>query len=281
MFPLLDTHQHLIYPEIASYGWTSGSSFLKGKSFTFEDYKTAAKGLNIQASLFMETAVDEPDIAVETDFASKLASDSENNIKGLIATCRPETIEGFDLWLEKAPEFGIVGYRRILQNQVDEMSQTAVFRRNIREIGKKDLVFDLCMRAHQLPIAGELAKACDNTKIVLNHCGNPDIVGGEYENWSNDISALSRMPNMYCKLSGLMPKSVDGQFDFASIEPYVAHLLDTFGPKRMVWGSDWPVVNRAGGLALWGKVTHDILGRLSDSEAVAIAHGNAEQLYGV
>ena len=281
MFPLLDTHQHLIYPEIASYGWTQNSPLLKGKPFTLQDYQAAAQGLTIQSSLFMEVAVDEPCIEAETNFVSKLAADSENNIKGLIATCRPETNEGFGQWLEKAPELGIVGYRRLLQNQPDEMSKAAVFRKNIREIGNKGLVFDVCARADQLPIVRELAMACDNTKMVLNHCGNPDIVNDEIETWSKDISALARLPNMFCKLSGVVPKSVGDQLDFASIDPYVAHLLETFGAQRMVWGSDWPVVNRAGGLAQWGKATQGILQRLSDDEATAIAHQTAERLYGV
>lgn len=279
MIALFDTHQHLIYPDEARYSWTDASAQFAGKAFTITDYLAASAGLNIEASLFMEVAVDDPDIERETRFMSGLAAEPCNRISGLVASCRPEVGAGFDAWLEKASQFGIVGYRRILHVGADAVFQSEVFRRNVRKIGAKDLVFDLCCRAGQLPMARDLAQACDNTQLVLNHCGNPDIAGGGFDAWQKDLSALAEMPNVACKLSGLLGKCSPGKADYATILPYVSHVIDAFGPDRLVWGSDWPVCNPAGGIDTWVHITRQVLASLSAAQAQEIASGTAKRLY--
>ncbi|NDB55613.1 hypothetical protein EB169_07260 [archaeon] len=84
---------------------------------------------------------------------------------------------------------------------------------------------------------------------------------------------------MYCKLSGLMAYCAPGTSSQETIQPYVDHVLETFGPNRMVWGSDWPVVNLGKGIQEWISVTRNILSKLSDSEAEAIANANAQKIY--
>jgi predicted TIM-barrel fold metal-dependent hydrolase len=176
---------------------------------------------------------------------------------------------------------GVVGYRRILHVMPDELSQSDTFRRNVGKIGAADKVFDMCFLSRQLPIAAELAAACDNTRLVLNHCGVPDIAGGGLDPWRADMTALAALPNVTCKLSGLMAYCAPDAMTAEAIAPYVDHVLEVFGPDRMVWGSDWPVVNLAKGLPEWIAVTREILAKLSDGEATAIANGTAQSVYRV
>ena len=229
----------------------------------------------------METGVDDPDYQKETRFVKSLADDSDIGLRGLIASIRPENDEGFETWLNETIEIGVVGYRRILHVVPDEMSQSDIFRRNVRKIGTSEKPFDMCFLPKQLPVALELAQACDNTSLVLNHCGVPNIAGDELDPWRKNIEALAQMPNVICKLSGLMAYCAPGTSSLEKIQPYVDHVLNCFGPNKIVWGSDWPVVNLGKGLPEWIAVTRKILDKLSTDEANAIANGTAQTVYKV
>ena len=282
MIQLLDTHQHLVYRAQAGYGWTDGIPPLAEGDFTLEDYAGLVASLGVKGSLFMETGVDDPDYQAETRFALGLAEKSDSGILGIIASIRPEEDEGFEAWLEECCAAGnVVGFRRVLHVVDNDMSTSGTFRSNIRKLGERGKVFDLCFTAGQLSIAADLAKSCDNTKLVLNHCGVPDIASGSMDTWKKDISNLAKLPHLVCKLSGLMAYCKPGESSLEAIQPYVDHVLEAFGPGRMVWGSDWPVVNLAKGLPEWISVTREILGQLSEVEAEQIASGTAEQTYGV
>jgi predicted TIM-barrel fold metal-dependent hydrolase len=281
MISLLDTHQHLVYREKASYGWTKDIPPLAEGNFTLDDYKTLTEGLGIGGTLFMETGVDDPNYQQETRFVKSLADNSDNGMIGLISSIRPESDEAFETWLEETIEMGVVGYRRILHVMPDDTSQSDIFRNNVRKIGVSGKTFDICFLPGQLPVACELAKACENTKLILNHCGVPDIAGNGLDPWRQDIKALAQIPNVICKLSGLMAYCAPGTSSLETIEPYVDHVLNCFGPNRMLWGSDWPVVNLAKGLPEWIAVTRKILGKLSADEASSIAYGTAQIVYKV
>ncbi len=280
MIGLIDTHQHLVYPEVAGYGWTDGIPVLAGQAFTIADYHRLTEGLGIEGSFFMETAADDPDVAAETRHVAGLAGDPANGIRGLIATCRPETDDGFEAWIDDAQALGAVGFRRILHVVGDDMSESESFRANVRRIGARGLTFDMCFLARQLPIAAEFAAACDNTQLVLDHCGVPDIAGGGLDPWRDDMRRLAALPNVTCKLSGILAYCAPGAATYDAIAPYVDHVLETFGPDRMLWGSDWPVVDMANGLQDWIAVTRRILDGLSEADAAAIGRETALRVYG-
>lgn len=281
MIPLLDTHQHLVYRDKIGYGWTHDIPPLAKGDFTLDDYAGLTRDAGVGGSLFMETGVDDADYQAETRFVHGLANQPQSGILGIIASIRPESDDGFDAWLEESIGLGAVAYRRILHVVDDAMSQSETFRRNVRKIGAAGKVFDMCFLARQLPVALEFASACDNTTLVLDHCGVPDIAGGGLDPWRAGMTALAELPNIHCKLSGIMAYCAPGEASLEAIRPYVDHVLEAFGPDRIVWGSDWPVVNLANGLPDWIAVTRTILDGLSADEAVAIAHRNAEAVYKV
>ena len=281
MIPLLDTHQHLIYRGKAGYGWTKDIPALAEGDFTLDDYNKLTRSLGIGGTLFMEAGVDDADYQAETHFVHHLAKEPDTPILGIIASIRPESDEGFDAWLEESDTIGVIGYRRILHVVDDKLSQSDTFRHNVRKIGQGGKVFELCFLARQLPVALELAKSCDNTRLILNHCGVPDIAGNALDPWRENISALAKLPNTVCKLSGLMAYCAPGHASLDAIQPYVSHVLECFSPNRIVWGSDWPVVNLANGIEEWVNVTRAILETLSPEESVAIAYKTAEEVYSV
>ena len=281
MIELVDTHQHFIYRDVAGHSWAEDMPFLAGKSFHLEEYQSLTAGAGIRCTIFMETGVDDADYQNEIRFVAGLSDDPDSGIAAMIASCRPEQADGFREWLDDCDRLNVVGYRRVLHIMDDEMSTTDTFRENVREIGRRGKSFDMCFRAEQLPFAIELARSCDETTLIIDHCGVPDIAGGALDPWRKHIRSLSELPNVYCKLAGLLGFCASDNSNLEAIAPYVDHVLETFGADRIFWGSDWPVVNSAGGIRRWIDVTRQILGQLSFSEAEAIANGNAQKLFGI
>ena len=109
----------------------------------------------------------------------------------------------------------------------------------------------------------------------------PDVAAGGYEPWATTLRALAAFPNLSAKLSGILRYCAPGTATLTTIRPYVDHLIDCFGPARIVWGSDWPVVNLRATLPDWLTVSRALIADLSPTERAAIAHGNAKRIYGL
>lgn len=279
MTPLIDTHQHLIYPDRLDYPWTQAHEALKGKGFRLDDYKALTAQAGITGTIFMECDVPEAALRTETRMIASLAEGEGSGIVGIVAACRPETDEGFQDWLEETADLGVVGYRRILHNVDDDVSRSETFRANIRRIGKHGRVFDICCLARQLPLAIELARACEDTRLMLDHCGNPDIAAGEMDPWRENITALAGLPNVTAKISGILANCAPDATDLATLRPYLDHVISAFGPQRCAWGSDWPVVDTRSDLPSWISAFRALQADLSEDEAAEIGHRSAERIY--
>ena len=274
---MIDTHQHLIYRQHLGYGWTRTIPALAAGDFTLDDYADLTRGQGISGTIFMECGVDDADYRAEARLVAGLVG--QQRLLGQIASCRPEIDAGFDDWLDECGTLGVVGFRRILHVMPDDLSTTMTFRANLKKIGARGLPVDLCFLARQLPVAADLVRHCDDQPFVLDHCGTPDIAGGAFDPWAASISALARLPNLSIKLSGISAYCATGTASTATLRRWADHVLTAFGPSRMVWGSDWPVVNLGLGLAEWIATTGHLLAGLSADEQAAITAGNARKLY--
>lgn len=282
MLPLLDTLQHLILPDRFDYPWTAELPALAGRGFDFGDYREATRNTGVAGSIIMEAAVDDADYVAEARALAAIARQPGSGILGIIASARPENAAGFDAWIEEGADLGIIGYRRVLHVCDDDVSRSTVFRNNVRKLGARGIPLDAVFLARQLPIARELAGTCDITEIVLDHCGNPDIAGGELDSWRAEITELARLPNVRAKLSGVFACCAPGAASLENVRPYVEHVIAAFGPDRCLWGSDWPVVTATGSdLPTWIAAIRAILDGFSDAEATAMASGTAELIYDV
>lgn len=273
----IDTHQHLILRDHIGYAWTAGVPALAACDFTQADYAALTAGQGIIGTVFMETGVDDADYQTEARLVAGLVG--SHGMLGQIASCRPENDAGFEAWLDECESLHVVGYRRILHEISDDLSQTTTFRRNLAKIGAKGLPFDMCFLARQLPIARALAKACDDQILVLDHCGVPDIAGGAFDAWASDITNLAALPHVICKLSGISRYAKPGTASVPLLQPWVDHVIASFGPDRVLWGGDWPVVNLGAGLPGWIAMTKAMLAGFSSDDQQAIAQGTARRTY--
>ncbi|AVX04886.1 uncharacterized protein MXMO3_02373 [Maritalea myrionectae] len=280
MIPLIDTHQHLMYKDRFTYEWAGGVPQLAEADFPLTAYQSVIDKGQIAGSIFMETAVDKPHYQDETRFVSSLCEDPDNNILGLIAAAFPEDEDTFDDWLEESAENPhLVGYRRVLHVVDNAVSQGEVFRQNVRKIGDRGKTFDLCFLESQLDVAFDLAKACDNTQLILNHCGVPDVASGDRKNWYEKMARLAQLEHVAVKISGVTAYCGPGQDVKSAVLPYIEESISLFGWDRCVWGSDWPVVNMGDGLPSWLKITKEIFDSEDAANQQKLFQDNAKRIY--
>ena len=228
----------------------------------------------------METSPDDPHFHSETKFVGELAAQPGSLIAGVIANCRPEENQ-FEQYLETIRQPKLVGLRRILHVVPDELSQSAGFAENVRRMGRMGLTFDLCFLAKQLPLALELARQCPDTQLILDHCGVPDVAAQALDPWRANIRALAALPNVACKISGVLAYAKPGHATADAVRPFVEHCLEQFGWERVVWGGDWPVCNLTTTLANWVSVSRALVREASQAEQAKLFHVNADRIYGL
>ncbi len=276
--PLIDTHQHLVYPNKFSYPWIENHPELQN-AFTLEDYTSQTSDAGIESTLFMEVDVAEEQSAAEAKFFSELADNPDNSLCGVIATARAEK-DGFDAYLDKISGPRLKGIRRILHSGDDSLSDSELFRENVRSLSKRELPFDLCIFPRQCAAGFKLVDACPNTQMMLDHCGIPDLASPDaFNDWIQLVRSYAERPHLSAKLSGIVAYAPTKEVTLEMISPYLDAMLETFGPDRLVWGSDWPVCTSTTSLNDWVRLFRQWLESLSEPEQNKVGHINAKRFY--
>jgi predicted TIM-barrel fold metal-dependent hydrolase len=275
---IIDTHLHLIDLSALRYPWLAGAPALN-RDFPHEEYATQARRAGIEAALHMEVDVDQADIEAETSHVKAQSQQAGSLLRGAIAACRPEE-SGFAAYLERqqADPF-IKGFRRVLHVMPDELSDSALFRDNIKRLSGSGLTFDLVVLPHQIPRAIALADLAPDVQFVLDHCGVPDIKGRAEHPWREHMAEIARRPNVIGKISGVVAYADPSSWSVENLRPYVEHTIGSFGWDRVVWGSDWPVCTLGGGLATWVAATHALIAGASPEERMKLLSGNARRMW--
>lgn len=172
------------------------------------------------------------------------------------------------------------GVRHLIQDDPDpDLCRRSSFVAGVRTAGQKGLSFDLCLRAWQLPLAIDLVRACPDTRFVLDHAGKPDIAARQLDPWRTHIRELAALPQVVCKLSGLVTETSRRGSVREELQPYVDHLIACFGTQRLLFGSDWPVVKLASSGLEWLETAQSLVGDLGPSDQQAIFSDNARRTY--
>jgi predicted TIM-barrel fold metal-dependent hydrolase len=150
-------------------------------------------------------------------------------------------------------------------------------------VAEAGLVVELVVRAHQLPVVTKLVGALPAATFVLDHLGKPPLLAGgaDLERWRTDLADLARRANVVAKVSGLGLEADHLGWTAASLRPAVDHALETFGPDRLMFGSDWPLVRLTRGYTAWWETYLQLTAALGASEQKAIDHGTARRTYGI
>jgi L-fuconolactonase len=166
----------------------------------------------------------------------------------------------------------------------DRWIEHAPLEASIRKLIDLDLAFDALIFARHVPSIVVFAKRYPELRIVVDHGAKPPIRDGSagWQPWADGIETLAALPQqLRCKLSGLATEA-SPQWTDATLQPYVAHLLKHFGPRRLMWGSDWPVLNLNGDYAGWNAAARRLTAahpNLEKEQQDAIFGANARAFY--
>ncbi|MFD5747471.1 amidohydrolase family protein [Streptomyces sp. NPDC127033] len=170
--------------------------------------------------------------------------------------------------------------RHVVEGEPDpEWLQRPAAERGLHAARERGLGYDVLIRAHQFPQAIRLAERIPGLPLVLDHAGKPDLVDGELHDWARQVTALSRHPQVRCKVSGLVTEADHDAWTLDDIRPAWDVLLSAFGPGRLMFGSDWPVCNLAGGWNRWAATVEELLHDCSASETEAVLADTATSFY--
>ncbi len=276
---LLDSHVHFWDPRRLSYPWLGQIPPLD-RPFTPGHFAGLHPG-PVEV-IFIEAGRAPGSAAAEVEWVRHEARERPW-IRGAVAHAPLENpAQARDVIRGYADDPFVLGVRRNIQDETAGFAASAGFRAGVRLLGGAGLPFDACVRAHQLPELAELAAACPQTTIVLDHLGKPPAGtrGPGNPAWRQAMRRLARRDNVVCKLSGLATEAASGAGESAMVL-VLREALDIFGPGRCLYGSDWPVMTLATRYQAWLDLVRTALTAHPPAAAGAVLGGNAARIYRV
>jgi L-fuconolactonase len=287
---IIDAHHHIWDPATRNHAWLAGQPALD-RRFDLTDFEQASAPAGVTASVLVQVL----NSAAETAEFLALAASSEGGAARAGDGNTGQTVGGVVGWVDLtslavADEIArlrdlpggrrLAGIRHLVQDEPDpDWLRRPEVRRGIRAVGAAGLAYDLLVRPAQLPAALAVTGDLASVRFVLDHGAKPDIASGRREPWAGLISELAARPNVSCKVSGLVTEAGPG-WRPAQIAPYIDHLLDRFGPGRLIFGSDWPVCTLAASYGDVIALARDALAsRLGPAGLNAVFAANAVAAY--
>ncbi|MCC8942516.1 amidohydrolase family protein [Bradyrhizobium sp. Arg68] len=270
----IDAHHHVWRLSRADYGWLTENLAPIYRDFGLPDLMPHLAAAGIDGTILVQAAPTEAETAFLLDVAK--GDDLVRGVVGWIdfdaddAAARVDAVAERDL---------LVGLRPMVQDIADDdWLLREELTAPLEAMAQYDLVFDALVLPRHLPRLVELVDRHPDLQFVLDHFGKPQLASGDIAAWKDDVATLAARANIVCKLSGLATEAAPG-WQVADLREAVDHALACFGPQRTLWGSDWPVVNLAGGYAQWFAASETLLADLSSDARDAIFGGNAARVY--
>ena len=274
-----DTHVHFWDPAVFVYPWLVQHPDL-ARRHSPPELDGEMPGATPARMVFVQAECLENQAPAEVRWVAEMAA-SDQRIAAIIAHCRMEDSAACAERLAELRQHPLVrGVRHLIQGQDDpDFCVRPNFVAGVRQCGAVELLFEICCSADQLANVIRLVRRCPDTRFVLDHAGKPDIRSGRFDPWRTQIDALASLPNLVCKLSALVTQASHDGWQIADLRPYWNHLVSAFGPQRLLFGSDWPVVKLASSYCRWLETATELAATLPPLDRTAIFHGNASRIY--
>lgn len=277
MSGFVDAHHHVWSLARGDYGWLTPELAPIYRDFTLADMEPLNDAAGITTTVLVQAA---PTVA-ETQFLLKVAEDSSGIVKGVVG------------WVDMADAGAIPTLTRLARNpllksirpMLQDLSDPAwILRadvgRALAALPRLGLRFDALVKPAQLPALLPMLDRHPDLAVVIDHGAKPDIAKGMWEPWARSMRAAAANTRVRCKLSGLVTEA-GPDWTIETLRPYFDHLLECFGAQRLMWGSDWPVVNLSGSYQRWFAATVALMAGLTPQERAAIMGGTARKFYGL
>jgi len=273
----IDAHQHFWNYSAAEYPWIGSGLERLARDYLPSDLEPLLAADQIDGSVAVQARQ-----SVEESLWLLALAKAHPLVKGVVGwvDLRSDRV-GDDLHaLAANPKF--VGVRHVVQDEPDpRFVLGSDFGRGVRQLHQHGLTYDLLLYPNQLPAAIELVGLLPEQPFVVDHLAKPRIVAGEIDGWERDIRAIARHDNVCCKVSGMVTEAVRRGWKRDDFTPYLDVVLESFGPERLMFGSDWPVCLLAGEYADVAAIPREYFSRLSATEQRMIWGETAAGFYGL
>jgi len=266
---MIDTHQHFWHYNAAAYEWIDDSMAALRRDFLPPDAKREMDAAGVAGCV----AVQARQTLEETRWLLELAA-QHRFVRAVVGWI---DLQGdVDAQLAAfATSPALVGVRHILQAEADGFMQRPAFLEGMARLELSGLTYDILVFARQLPAAVEFARRFPRQRFVLDHLGKPEVRDGEFRRWQTNLEVMASLPNVCCKLSGLVTEADWERWTPGQLRPYLDTALDAFGPERLMMGSDWPVCLVAAPYSVALAQIRDAIGEYSMDEQQRILGGTA------
>ncbi len=275
----VDAHQHVWDLSVRDQPWIAGPAMQPlRRSFGLLELAGQARAAGVAATVLVQALPS----AAETAELLALAAGQPlvAGVVGWLDLTRPDVADRLAELRAGPGGNTLVGVRHLVQAEPDPdwLTRPAVLA-GLRQVAAARLGYDLLTLPVQLPAARRAVAALPELSFVLDHLSKPDVRGGQWEPWATELAALAALPNVSCKLSGLVTLADWAGWTVAQLQPYAEHALDCFGPDRTMFGSDWPVCTLAASYAQVVTAAEELTAGLDAAGRAAVFGGTAERVY--
>lgn len=278
---VIDAHHHVWDLSVRDQEWITGPELAPlRRDFLLTHLEPEARAAGVTATVLVQTI----GVPQETPEFLALAQDSDlvAGVVGWTDLTSPDTARTLAALREGPGGEHLVGIRHQVQGESDPcwLLRPDVLR-GLTAVAEAGLVYDLVVRPHQLAAAHAAARLLPGLTFVLDHAGKPPIASGEPRPWADMVRLLAGLPNTVCKLSGLVTEADRARWSVEDLRPYADTVLDAFGPRRLMFGSDWPVCRLAADYAEVIAATRELTAALRPAERHEVFTGTALRTYGL
>ncbi len=270
----IDSHQHYWALARGDYGWLTPALAPIYRDFGPADLQPLLDAHGIGATILVQAAPTVEETRYMLDLAARTPS-----VAGVVGWAPFEAPDAVACIRALAEDPLLVGLRPMIHDIKDI---NWILRQELtvplRAMAGLGLVFDALVRPVHLPALLTMLDRHPDLQVVIDHGAKPDIRHGTFEPWASEMAWLAERKQVACKLSGLMTEAPEGA-NAEALRPYAEHLLRCFGPDRLLWGSDWPVLTLAASYARWVNTADDLLSGLPQEDRDAVFGGNAQRIY--
>ena len=276
MSQAIDAHQHFWKLERGDYRWLTPDLRPLHRDFLPQHLRPLLRRAGVWKTVLVQAA----DSLAETRYLLSLA-DQEDFIAAVVGWVDMEDAAVPTLLAELAENSYFVGVRPMIQDiaEIDWMLSPRL-QPAFAALQRLGLTFDALVKPVHLDNLLVLLRRHPGLAAVIDHAAKPDIANGGNGSWRVWMRELAALDNCYCKLSGLLTEAGDNAQP-AQIQPYAEFLLECFGARKLMWGSDWPVLNLAGSYQGWRRMCEGFIARLSAADRERVFGGTAAAFYGL
>lgn len=255
---VIDAHQHFWDPGAADYPWMVGEFEPLRSLHSPAELAPLLESAGVTATVAVQARqeLDETRFLLETAAQTRWIA----GVVGWVDLTDAALAETLAEIMEGPVGDRLVGVRHLVHDEADpEWLLRDDVSRGLGAVAEAGLAYDLLVRTRELPAANQVARRLPGLRFVVDHLAKPPVSAGTLEPWATLIGEIARLPNVVCKVSGLVTEADWASWKPTDLRPYIGRIVDIFGTKRLMFGSDWPVCTLAADYRQVLEVTIDIL----------------------